>query len=812
MLGTLAFQDADGAYIETIRGATALEGLSKDIADTAVDVFVYDTRKDSDGGAWRKRTQHTSWYNETLNTATRGSRRDFPAVAVIVAESNPNKVTIYDGDDPNLPMWMVFNASNSESANFMTVNGQTLSSIFILNGDLCVGFPSANGWGINRIKFVSDSQEWYWTSPYIYYQKSNSIAERNVENGYFAGPAWNSLRNARVNDVAMTVLPNAPIDSTTGLPIPTIAVACGTAGSANGGVSIIKDDGTVIDIIAGTGAGGYASYNVEFGSNNELIHTQAYNRAYSSINIFDNIPSSDISGTSTYTDARSYPYINSVPNIRGGVNGAETPYLHYVSNSSGDNIAFGFKSTNAKLSLLSDNKTVGTDATKSMVAYIASDYNTGWMHGDIKGAFLSDTDATNVTGTELHPNGNSDFSSTDVSYISNTASGTATVTSGQLVLSGGTSSYSDHILTVSNLEVGAQYIITIDYVSKSAGAGSIGFYVNGSYLPEVNDGYGYVGRSTGQSYSFYFTTQFSSRTIDLVTGGGTSETHTFDNWSIKKVEPDRSVNNKGLQVFGTIAKSAVAPGAELVGYSGFSASNHLRQPPNSNMNIGTGDAHEMIWFKTTSTSGTMMLISYEGGANGTTDYGKPFNIRYTNGVVHGWASHDGFNTDDNVTHGVSTADGTWHHAAWIKRGQVFELYVDGKFIGSDTGGVGTNALSDPNSELVIGGRKRGRAPGTCEEPFVGSLALARIGKSAPSAEQIKKIYEDEKFLFQETAACTLYGSSDTVTALAYDDTASLLHVGTSSGRSEFKGLRRVGNTTTAVTTAISASNGLVAEQ
>ena len=63
--------------------------------------------KDSDGGAWRQRTQHTSWYNETLNTTTRGARKEFPSVAVIVAESN--KVTIYDGDDPDLPMWMVFN-------------------------------------------------------------------------------------------------------------------------------------------------------------------------------------------------------------------------------------------------------------------------------------------------------------------------------------------------------------------------------------------------------------------------------------------------------------------------------------------------------------------------------------------------------------------------------------------------------------------------------------------------------------------------------------------------------------------------------
>ena len=85
---------------------THLAAIDATIAATAVDTFVYDTRKDSDGGAWRKRTQHTSWYNEALNTATRGSRKEFPVVAVIVAESGT--LTIYDGDDPSMPMWMVF--------------------------------------------------------------------------------------------------------------------------------------------------------------------------------------------------------------------------------------------------------------------------------------------------------------------------------------------------------------------------------------------------------------------------------------------------------------------------------------------------------------------------------------------------------------------------------------------------------------------------------------------------------------------------------------------------------------------------------
>jgi hypothetical protein len=98
------------------------------------------------------------------------------------------------------------------------------------------------------------------------------------------------------------------------------------------------------------------------------------------------------------------------------------------------------------------------------------------------------------------------------------------------------------------------------------------------------------------------------------------------------------------------------------------------------------------------------------------------------------------------------------------------------------------------------------------EAWDGSLALLRISATAPTAEQIKKIYNDEKVLFQENAQATLYGSSDAVTALAHDPVTDLLHVGTSAGRSVFQGLRRVSNTTTAVGTAISASNGLVVEE
>ena len=88
----------------------------------------------------------------------------------------------------------------------------------------------------------------------------------------------------------------------------------------------------------------------------------------------------------------------------------------------------------------------------------------------------------------------------------------------------------------------------------------------------------------------------------------------------------------------------------------------------------------------------------------------------------------------------------------------------------------------------------------------------RVSNSVPTPEQIAKIYNDEKFLFQENAKATLYGSSDAVTALAYDDDTDLLHVGTSAGRSDFQGLRRINNTTRAIGTAISAVDGFIVEE
>jgi hypothetical protein len=260
------------------------------------------------------------------------------------------------------------------------------------------------------------------------------------------------------------------------------------------------------------------------------------------------------------------------------------------------------------------------------------------------------------------------------------------------------------------------------------------------------------------------------------------------------------VNGNGLQVFGSIIKNPVATGADLVAYSGFSGSNYLRQPYNPDLNFGTGSWSINCWFKIASGANTAVMLSWRAS-----DGSAPLLQVYQTNTSMSFDASDG-----PVNAGLSTSttyrDDQWHMLTFLARGpSLREAYVDGKFVGSSTTTVGPGFTGGSDHEFKIGHHYDGAYP------YSGSVALVRLSATAPSPEQIAKIYNDEKVLFQENAKATLYGTSDAVTALAHDDTTDLLHVGTSAGRSVFQGLRRVDNTTTAVGATISASNGLVAE-
>jgi hypothetical protein len=732
--------------------AVDLDAISATISDTAVDVFVYDTSKDSDGGAWRHRTQHTSWYNETLNTSTRGATKKFPSVAVIVAESA--QLTIYDGDDPAMPMWMVF--SHSGYGNMLGESSN--SSVAMLNARIVLG---CNPYDLYVVDFLKDSG-WSHSTGSISGTYFGNISERNIGYERADADSWifgnvPNIIDRTINDVAITVLPNAPIDPDTGLPVPTIAAA------TNGGVSVIKDDGSVINKSG-------AAYITIDAVGDEYYVTKSNGDDYSVIK---------------WTDTENVVnYTKGAFRFNGNQATGFYPYLYGNGGKvlGADNYKFYHALGSAGITSWNVN---GVTERHALQSNITSSHNTGWMVGDIKLATLSDTDDTNVTGSELITNGTFDSNVNGWTVNSN---GTAASTNGQLVL---TNTVADRtrLDTTVTTEVGKTYVFSYEGVS-------------GANFAHVDNVHFNIGLGTAGVHSLTFEARYTSTAIQLgVSTTGIGNTATFDNISVRLAEEDRSVNRNGLQVFGTVTKTAVATGADLVGYSGFSTNNYLQRSYDSDLDFGTGDFTIGFWLKFTGNStqyvmdrsvdGTRRIAIYITAAAGGT-----LNL-FTNGDSN----------DVSETLAIFGED-EWVQCWCIRRGTSHEIWVNGVNKVSTTA-TARNVTQLDSAPLVLSRRFNGSSSSIGTNV---NLALFRISATVPTAEQIKKMYNDEKHLFQENAKATLYGTSDAVTALAYDDDTELLHAGTSAGRSVFQGLRRVDNTTDAVGAAISASNDLVVEE
>ena len=727
-----------------------INSIAETKAETAVDVFVYDTRKDSDGGAWRKRTQNTSWYNETLDTATRGSRKEFPSVAVIVIESN--KVTIYDGDDPNLSMWIVFNVANIK---MIRIAGG-LTSVAAINGAIFVCGLNVNG-AVTALDFIQDNNRTYRNID-TNTQYLGNISERNDGLGSVDGD-FGRILNGNCNDLAVTVLPNAPIDAATGLPVPTIAVA------TDGGVSVIKDDGTVVDITTN------AASIIDFDSEDRVVvlfDSGAGEAIYSFV-----IPSTDQAGF----DPRVLRFNN----------------LSWSASCQWDTDVFlnssGIAAKNNEVNLGVQGGLIGTidtasatDADSNFQYLISSTYNTGWMNGDIKLATLSDTDDTDVTGSELVTGDNSTFTTGIGDWVAFSSATLSHDTDRMQIVSNGTDGYAK--LNISGLTSGKQYVLAFDF---DAATGTQTAYIGATPL----GGKEYVGTTGTASWTF----TYAGETYILVRASSTSGITSYvDNVSIRIAEEDRSVNDNGLQVFGTINKNPVATGADLVGYSNFTGANYINQPYNSDLDFGASDDFCVISWVKFGTGNEYIYERLDPDSLGARVYAQ------RSGNVSDkitWLGAQSEVLDD-------TFAAQWNQYILVRRSGVAEIWINGVLSGSDSN---VSDLTNTDAILAIGGR----AVSPNASTSVTAISLFRISATAPTAEQIAKIYEDEKFLFQENSQATLYGSSDSVTALAYDDDTELLHVGTSAGRSVFQGLRRVDNTTGAVGAAISASNGLVAE-
>lgn len=758
-LGSLAFQDREN--INFLGGTGALSSLdiaaiSTQLNVSATDVFVYDTSKDSDGGAWRKRCQHTSWYNEQLNTATRGSRREFPAVAVLVTASG--SLTIYDGDAPDLPMWMVFSAGFTQgSPAYGMMYGSSGAGVSAANSLIGV----AGGY-IRFFSFVQDFA-WLYDTPAKYSFANQNLLNRNAYSVSGSTPIIVSggIGSATTYDIAMTILPNAPIDPATDLPTPTIAIATSV------GVSVIRDNGTISNL---TWSGAALKLS---GFNSDNAFCAIYNNGNTIYNVKYKPP------YNTQDTSENYYYNLAV---------AQGPSFPW--NPTNEKPLWGRKNeyvigTTGVLRYLGE----GNDGVPATRIYNVqtSTYNSGYMVGNIKGAWLSDTVQETVVGTELITNRTFDSSTAGWTPVSSTLS----VVSGALRITNnagaGTINGRAQFLPGFATIPGKSYVFTVTGVNRTAG----------NYYAEVRSGVESSDTWTSGSMQRTFVAVQTTTYVELYAIGGAGVYAEYDNVSVREADPDRSTNLKALSFYGTINKTPVAAGADLVAYSGFNGStSYLEQPYNSALDFGTGDFSFMCWVDVLNMSGSQCVFIRSNTSNSSQALG----LYLENGT---WAIFvgSGSNTSIPINYGLNFIT--------VKRlNGIVSFYVDGVLRTGVFPSASNTNFTDSAAVLRVGCYF---IPDVLSMHPDNKVSLLRISNTAPTDAQILKIYNDEKYLFQENAKATLYGTSNAITALAYDSDTQLLHVGTSSGRSVFDGLRRVDNTTTAVATAISAVDGLVVE-
>jgi len=227
---------------------------------------------------------------------------------------------------------------------------------------------------------------------------------------------------------------------------------------------------------------------------------------------------------------------------------------------------------------------------------------------------------------------------------------------------------------------------------------------------------------------------------------------------------DRSVKGNDLAETGTIDSAAVATGAELYAYSGFTASDYLSQANNADFDFTDGKFSAMGWVKVVAGADYQQIISRRSD---DTNAGWMLTLDSSEQVYFK-------NYSPSITSGVSSPlSAGWHFVCGVSDNSRVYIYVDGKLANSATGVAGDRTNSAAKVRVGI-------HADDASYPQLGSLSLLRISATAPTPQQIKEIYEAEKVLFRSGAKCLLQSThstyNNTVWDLSHDKSTGLLAV------------------------------------
>jgi hypothetical protein len=268
-------------------------------------------------------------------------------------------------------------------------------------------------------------------------------------------------------------------------------------------------------------------------------------------------------------------------------------------------------------------------------------------------------------------------------------------------------------------------------------------------------------------------------------------------WLANSKTVDRSYKANTLTENGTVTEAVVETSAELLGYSGWTTSNYLSRASDADWDVvGTGAAYWSMWFKASANAAHEFMASFHkaGGA-------IEFAVRLNNtGTITG--RDDGATAEVDTTSSQVYDDSVWHKVDFFRVSSTERyLYIDGVLVASNTTDAGS--LSDSgNLPLVVGGSIGGAEPATsC------TLALVRLSATAPTATQIRQMYDAEKGMFVASAKCLLQsGSTDAVLDVDVDPITGKVAVTQTDSQMIWDGL--VVDSTPAVNAGASEHNKL----
>ena len=722
MLGGMAYQDPNSVTINSFDPGNISKIKTFLSADdqSPRSVFVYNTANDSDGGAWRHRCQDKSWENEPLGTNVRGARRKFPSIAVIVII--PNEVTyIYDGDDPDCPLWMKLAIDNG---------GGVYVDVHALNGMLVIG---ATDNGIIEIDFIADTIR-FRNHAHLHTYVQGIYPVRLDRSSYDPHTEGTSsplgdptLDNQYVNCVDMIVEPNAGIDPVTKIQVPTIGVATGN--SNGGGINIIR---------------GLSSR----GKQHHVINRDA-NGSYDIKNV-------------KFTTCGNYYYWN-------------TDYS--PSDGHGNYLKWSPIETTGGLPDL-----YSFDQYGNNVGILASQY---WAQVRED---TSHEESADLWGSYLGSGGSNTLFNRIVTMENNRGAF-------------GTNSNGGWVQW--QLFRNPRYEFNANYCSNGILVNNVSTFMNTGWQPAGIQAQ-FIGPTTdvlGNESSVDYTTTIPNGTSIRNLGGR------YGDFQIISV--------------GSLTGERVATGADLCSIKNFSSSNYLRRD-SMDVDFGNNSTVQiclMGWIKVTDTGGYSYLCSvYDSGSSAGSGIAVHANAGGKAGWVYFYDTTNGSLFAEND--GGSIANGEWHHICGIIDGVNSKkiLYVNGKRVATSSPGSSPD-FADVSS-MAVGHYYAGSMSHHCR----GSLSLVKITRGVPTDEQIHKIWCDERQMFKENAKCFMYfdgagGSPGQCYGFDYDESTDIIHVGNEDGRSDFRGLVRINNTTQGFpvksgqynSTHLAASGGLIVE-